>query len=213
MSEQKKGRLIYFGDPMCSWCWGIANHLEQLVEAHKESVDFELVMGGLRPGGGDAWDQKMKDFLREHWEHVEAASGQPFTFDLLEWDEFHYDTEPPCRAVVVIRSIAPEKEFPFFKAVQRHFYADNANPNELSFYQPLCEALEINFETFTRLFESEEYMQKVKQDFIKSQQYGIRGFPSIALMTPEQGYLLANGYATFEQLNERVNEVLSKQTA
>jgi putative protein-disulfide isomerase len=208
----KDAKLIYFGDPMCSWCWGIANHLADLKSAFEGQLGFEIVMGGLRNGSDGKWDDELKGFLRKHWEHVHEASGQPFNYDLLEKDSFDYDTEPSCRAVRVVRDMAPEKEFPFLKAVQEHFYVGNEDPNKLQFYAPLCNELALNFADFSAKFESVEYEQKVQQDFMKAQQFGIKGYPSIVLMTPEQGYLIASGYATFEELKKRLDCCLAKDS-
>lgn len=195
---------------MCSWCWGIAQHLGKLKDAFEGQVQFEIVMGGLRNGGGDAWDDKMKGFLREHWEHVHKASGQPFSFALLDREEFNYDTEPSCRAVRVVRDMDATKEYLFLKAVQHHFYVDNEDPTQLSFYQSVCADLDLDFEDFSTKFESVEYEQKVQQDFMLAQQYGIKGYPSIAVITPDQGYLIASGYAPFEELKQRVDSCLAK---
>ena len=80
--------IIYVGDPMCSWCWGISNHLKKL-QNHSPQYKFTIVVGGLRPGGGDSWDGKMKDFLRHHWEEVNKRSGQPFGKRLFEKEHFN----------------------------------------------------------------------------------------------------------------------------
>ncbi len=40
--------LIYVGDPMCSWCWGIAPQLDTLVRTHPD-IPLRIVVGGLRP--------------------------------------------------------------------------------------------------------------------------------------------------------------------
>ncbi|MFQ5523922.1 MAG: DsbA family protein, partial [Acidimicrobiia bacterium] len=39
-------KLIYVGDPMCSWCWGFAPEIEDLADEYP----VEVVVGGLRPG-------------------------------------------------------------------------------------------------------------------------------------------------------------------
>ena len=126
---------------MCSWCWGIAPHLQKLKDHFDGELEFSIVMGGLRPGGREPWDQTMKDFLRDHWTHVQELSGQPFNFGLLDQDQFTYDTEPPCRAVRVVRDLAPQLEFDFFKLTQESFYQDNQDPGLSEFYQPLCEPI------------------------------------------------------------------------
>ena len=121
--EVSDNRLIYVGDPMCSWCWGITNHLDRLIEEFDGQLSFELILGGLRPGGGDQWTHEFREMLRSHWEHVHEASGQPFDHAFFERKEFNYDTEPSSRAVRVIRDIVPEKEWPFYKSLQRMFYS------------------------------------------------------------------------------------------
>ncbi|MFT4678397.1 MAG: putative protein-disulfide isomerase [Flavobacteriales bacterium] len=68
-----------------------------------------IAMGGLSPGGGDKWNSEFMGFLKHHWEEVNQRSGQPFGFDLFKLENFIYDTEPGCRAVVTIRAISPEK--------------------------------------------------------------------------------------------------------
>ena len=34
--------IIYVGDPMCSWCWGISNHLKEL-KNHFSDYKFSIV--------------------------------------------------------------------------------------------------------------------------------------------------------------------------
>jgi len=203
--------LYYFGDPMCSWCWGVAPALTQLVEEYKDKLEFKIVLGGLRNGGGDAWDDTMKNFLREHWEHVAKASGQPFNYDLLNWEEFNYDTEPSCRAVVVARDMDAAIALPFFKGVQNAFYALNLDPNKIETYASLCEEHGLDFDEFTERFNSDASKEKVQKEFQTASEMGIRGFPSIAVIGPEgEGFLIANGYATYKELSERVGQALSK---
>jgi putative protein-disulfide isomerase len=70
--EQKQtneGKIIYVGDPMCSWCYGISKHLI-LLKNHFSNLEFNIVVGGLRPGGGDVWDEQFKVFIQHHWKEV-----------------------------------------------------------------------------------------------------------------------------------------------
>ena len=53
---QGEPELIYVGDPMCSWCWGMAPALQAFAaHALQQELAFSVVLGGLRPGGADAW--------------------------------------------------------------------------------------------------------------------------------------------------------------
>ena len=114
--------LIYIGDPMCSWCYGFAPELSKTINELEDKVNVKLVMGGLRPYNNENIDG-MKDFLKEHWEHVYEASNQSFNYGILDDPDFIYDTEPPSRAVLVVRHLQPESELAFFKDVQTLFYA------------------------------------------------------------------------------------------
>ncbi|MEZ5040893.1 MAG: DsbA family protein [Saprospiraceae bacterium] len=209
-SNSSKGAIIYLADPMCSWCYGFREEVTRLKEHYATQFDFYLIMGGLRPGGGDPWNQKMKDFLRHHWEQVEKASGQAFKYDLFEREHFHYDTEPACRAVRIVRDLAPSQELPFFKAVQYRFYYENEDPGEIAFYQPICEEMGIDFSSFSHLFPTEQYKALTRQDFEQAMQWGIRGFPSIVIRWKEKLGCLTQGFARFDDMEKRMELLLNK---
>jgi len=70
ISWKQGEELIYIGDPMCSWCWGISPELNALERyATSENIPFKVLMGGLRPGGGEEWNDEFKGYLRHHWEN------------------------------------------------------------------------------------------------------------------------------------------------
>ena len=46
--------LIYFSDPMCSWCYGFSPVIEEIRRAYGRALPVRLVMGGLRPGNEKA---------------------------------------------------------------------------------------------------------------------------------------------------------------
>jgi len=196
--------LIYFGDPLCSWCYGFAPELTQVLE--QSDYSFKLVMGGLRPGGTDTLNS-MRSFLEPHWVEIEKRSGQPFDYGIFERGEMILDTEPSSRAVVAVRSIAPELEFPLFKAIQQAFYSKRMDTTKISEYQPICEALGIDFVDLERAFESEGVKDRVKEDFRFSAGLGVRGFPTVALKTNDTYYLITNGYQKADQMLDALEQV------
>lgn len=201
--------IIYLGDPMCSWCYGFSPEITQLLELYKKEAKFTLIMGGLRAGGGDAWNDQMKQFLRNHWKHVEETSGQKFGYTLLEREHFDYDTEPACRAVRVVRDLSPQQEFKFFKAVQQRFYIEGKDPKAVSFYKPICERFNIPFIVFRSKFLSDKYKELLQLDFDVCQSWGIHGFPSVVLGIEGRYQLITKGYAKFEQLKEKIQHSIA----
>ena len=71
-------RLVYFADPMCSWCYGFSPVIAAIAERFEDRMPLQLVMGGLRAGNTAAMRPQDKDTIRDAWTRVGAATGQPF---------------------------------------------------------------------------------------------------------------------------------------
>ena len=209
-AQQEEMKIYYFGDPMCSWCYGISEEFSKVADEYG-SENIELVMGGLRAGGGEEWNQEFRDFLKHHWEDVGMKSGQPFKFDLLNLDFFDYDTEPACRAVVAAKEIDETLGLAFFKAVQKGFYVENKDPKKTDFYKPICEELGIDFQQFSLLFESEEMKAKTNAEFMKTSKMGVRGFPTVVVAYRGDSHIICRGYATYAQMSAKINEIIAKK--
>ena len=202
-------KLIYVGDPMCSWCYGFAPELAETVRHFEGKVDIELVMGGLRP----YYDKKMiemKDFLSHHWEEVNKASGQKFSYGILDRTDLAYDTEPPARAVVVVRSMDPSKEYAFFSAVQIAFYYDNLDMNTKESYHAILKELGLSTADFDAKFGSQEMKNAIKQDFARASSLGVSSFPTLLIQRAgETPKVAARGYLKSEALISKLSRQLS----
>lgn len=194
--------IIYVGDPMCSWCWGMSPALKALeAEGCRRGLPFRVVVGGLRAGGGERWDDRFRNFLREHWEEIVERTGQPFSMKLLELESFDYDTEPGCRAVVVARDLLePSKVYDFFSAVQERIYAHGEDPKPVGFYRELCARFGIDFDVFRERFESDEARAKTGDEFRLVRSWGVRSFPTVLLRDGPDLRPIALGFATAEQM-------------
>ena len=206
-SSEPTPKLIYIGDPMCSWCYGIAPELEKTIDHLGTSVELEIVLGGLRPYNTETMSD-LGDFLRDHWKHVYEASGQEFTYDILSNSQITYDTEPPCRANVVVRDMAPNKLLAFFKATQTAFYKENKNLHLKESYTAILTELDIDTAEFNRLFSSEEMKEKVKLDFQRSAALGVRSYPTILLQQGENVSVVAQGYAKADKMIAAIEKLI-----
>lgn len=204
----QKAELIYVGDPMCSWCYGFETQLSQITNELKGEVSLELVNGGLRPYY-DATMLSMKDFLSQHWLEVHEATGQEFSYGILDRADLAYDTEPPARAAVCVRKLAPAQEMTFFKAIQRAFYLENKNMNLKESYHGILSDLGIDLTSFDELFSSQEMKELVKRDFQRAQDLGVRSFPTLLLRKGEEVHLIAQGYVEAGKAIQQVRGLLS----
>lgn len=205
-----QNKIIYVGDPMCSWCYGFAPQLDQLVKKYKGKIELELVTGGLRPYNQTPINE-MKDFLTGHWQEVYNRTQQPFRYDILDQSDINYDTEPACRAVVVVRSMNAEKQFDFFRRIQKAFYYQNKNLGIIETYYPILNELQLDKEEFAKRFNSQEYKDLVKKDFERAGDLGVRGFPSVLLETDGKLIVLSRGYTSAEQIEESITVALDKE--
>jgi len=192
---------------MCSWCYGFSPEMSEALDSLSETVDFQLVMGGLRPYNTETMAD-LGDFLQHHWEDVNKRSGQPFSYEILKNKTFVYDTEPACRAVVLMRELKPEVEFEFFKKVQTRFYKDNKNTGLTETYAELAKEFGLDKTDFAKKFESKELKEKVKKDFTYSQSVGVRSFPTLVLQNGDDLYLIAQGYVEAEKIIKKCEKVL-----
>ena len=208
--DESQSKLIYVGDPMCSWCWGIAPELEKLVAfCEQQGLIFEIKVGGLRPGGGDPWNHQMKEFLRHHWDQVLKATGQPFGYALLDKEYFNYDTEPACRLVVAARKWLGNDNMKWFRQLQELFYVHSKDLSDLSNIQELCNENGIDFELFNNHFQSEEVKQHTQRDFQITREWGINGYPTVVLSQEQKLQGIALGYSSYQQMKERILDHLS----
>ena len=199
--------LIYIGDAMCSWCYGFSNELDTIIK-NNPNFKLKLIMGGLRPNSSEkAID--MADFLKSHWVEINKRTNQPFSYDILKDANFIYDTEPASRAIIVARTMNPEIEYDFFKAVQISFYRDNNNTNKLETYINIAAKFELDLNTFKIFFNSDEIKKRTQTDFKLSQQLGIKGFPSLVLKHNGNLTQLSNGYNEADNIQAIIEKVLN----
>ncbi|WP_395058678.1 DsbA family protein [Polaromonas sp.] len=205
--------LVYIGDPMCSWCYGFGVPLGQLLASHPD-LSVQLVLGGLRAYNTQVMDDALKAKLRGAWANVAQRSGQRFSHALLEREDFIYDTEPACRAVVTVREHAPHLALATYHAIQQAFYADGRDTTKAAVLGEIWD--EVHGRTkeawghidFLRDFDSAAMRQRTRDDFAQAQAWGVRGFPTLLAVVNGQAQLLTNGYAEAEVLAQRLAPLL-----
>ena len=199
MADQKE--LIYVGDPMCSWCYGFAPTKTRLEEQCVGRAAVTLVVGGLHIDWTEPQDDARKEFLREHWLEIGQRSGQPFMFDILERDDFVYNTEASCRAAVTAREMeGQEVALKFFTHLQSAFYADNADITQRNVLIDRAGGFGLDKDAFSEKWASPEMVKKTLSDFQFAQRLGVTGFPTI-VVNDQYGYAyLTIGYQPYEQL-------------
>lgn len=207
--------LIYFADPMCSWCWGFSPVIAAITERFGPALPIRLVLGGLRPGTTDPMSAADRQDVRGHWEHVHEASGQPFDFGFFDRERFVYDTEPASRAVMVLRRRGMETGLAALRRMQAAFYAENRDVTDTDTLAALAGEFGLDAETFREEFASEAAVRETWADFAFAQNAGIRGFPAMVAGTGEDNRyaLVTNGFQPAERIVPALGQWLKKVQA
>jgi putative protein-disulfide isomerase len=203
-------RLVYFADPMCSWCYGFSPVIAALAERFEGRLPVDVVMGGLRAGNTEPMRADDKERMREHWVRVAQMTGQPFDTAFFDREGFVYDTEPACRAVVTARRLLPRMALPFLARVQQAFYADSRDMTAAAEIAEVAEEAGFGRAQFSAAFTAPETRNETFRDFLTAQSLGIHGFPTLIAGSEERGYaLLTNGYRPLDDLADPLERWLA----
>jgi putative protein-disulfide isomerase len=207
-------RLIYVGDPMCSWCYGFDKELAALMERVPD-LGLEIIVGGVRAGATEVLDEIGKQFRLRHWARVEAASGMPFNREAFVAREgFIYDTEPICRAVVAARRLmGPYGLLWTFRALQHAFYVDGLDTTDGRVLAEVAATtmrqmgVPIDAARFFDTWADAETIQETRRDFQRARTLGVSSFPALLLGEAGHVHLVSPGFANVDELEFRLSRL------
>lgn len=207
--------LIYFADPMCSWCYGFSPVIEEIRKAFGRALPVRVVMGGLRPGTEEPMTDAAKREVVGHWRHVHEATGLPFDEHALDREGFRYDTDPGARAVVVARREGEEMAARYLARAQRAFYAEGRDLTSGEVLADLAEELGLDREAFLAQWSSEAARQETWRDYAISQRAGVTAFPTLVGGPDENGVygVVTRGYAPPDQVLAVLKDWISRIAA
>lgn len=197
MSEKE---IIYVGDPMCSWCWGFLPVLDRIRIDYGAVAPMRVVVGGLHAFDSEPMSENYKATIRSHWEHVAAATGQPFNYAFFDRQGFVLDTEPACRATVTMRNVKPQSVWSFYESIHKGYYVEDTDTTALETFKAYAEREGVIGDEFQAAFESDAVRQETLEDFAWCQQAGVTGFPTVVLREDQHFGALTVGYRQFDDL-------------
>ncbi|WP_426416577.1 DsbA family protein [Aestuariirhabdus sp. LZHN29] len=201
--------LYYFFDPMCSWCWGFAPQFSRLHKDYSEQIPISMVVGGLRSESQPMTDEQ-RATIRGYWQRVQEASGQPFDFENGLPAGFVYDTEPACRAAVVVRELDASRELLFVESMQRAFYQKAQDITDSAVVERLAVEAGVDGARFAEALASDAMRARTRADYELSASLGIQGFPTLALKRDQQWIGISQGYLPWDSLQTRMEAALAQ---
>ena len=200
--------LLYFTDPMCSWCYGFSPVLRELRQRHPDRFSLSLITGGLRPDETRAMPAHMGLEIASHWKHVQEASGRDFDFSFFEkYPGFVYDTSPASRAVVAAWRMRNDCALDYQDELQKLFYARAENPTILQTFERAAAGIELDVEEFRDMYNDKQTEDIVRGNFGLSFELGIRAFPTLCARRDHELFIVTQVYLPYDMLEERLRKV------
>jgi putative protein-disulfide isomerase len=207
--------LIYFADPMCSWCYGFSPVIDAIRGAFGERLPMRVIMGGLRPGEDEPMDEAAKARMRGYWGKVREATGLPFSDAAMGTSGFVYDTDPACRAVVVGRRLGGEDlAASLLGRIQRAFYAEAQEITQAGVLAGLAEEFGLERQAFLDDWGSHEAKREAWRDYSAARQAGATAYPTLAAGSGDGAYgLVTEGWAPADQVVAALRDWLERLAA
>ncbi len=204
--------LFYVMDPMCSWCWGFAPALRQLLNVLDDTTRMQYVMGGLAPDSDEPMPEETREYVKQQWRLVFEQTGAEFNWDFWGNCQPRRSTYPACRAVIAAGKQGEHLSPKMIFAIQHAYYEQARNPSDTSTLLQLATELGLDFKQFSSDINSEKTQKLLQQDFTIRSSLGAEHFPSLFLETEEGIKCLSAGYTDSATLLKRYFTIVENQS-
>ena len=212
-----KKTLYYCYDAYCGWCYGFSPVLKKIAETFKDSLDIEVLSGGMIIGEQVMPIDKIAPYIKSAYKRVEELSGIKFGEDYLwhinnpEQSDWQMNSEKPAIALCIFKEYYPQRQVEFASDLQFALNYEGRDLDDNEAYRHLLEKYSIQPEVFYEKLQSDEYKEQAYYEFALCKQLEVNGFPALLLqLNDSKFYLLARGFTAYEDVKERIEKVLSE---
>ena len=200
-------KIIYVYDALCGWCYGFSPVIVQFYQKHRDAISFEVVSGGMITGSRIGPVGEVAPYIRWAYKEVENATGvtfgEAFLNQVLADGQAVFSSIPPAIALHVFTSYRGDEAVLFAAALQKAIYYDGLAPEDVPAYASVAKEFGIDGNTFVAQMGQPAFQAKAQEDFHRTQQLGVKGFPMVLAETDGTYYRLASGYTPLPELENR----------
>ena len=198
-------KLVYVFDAYCGWSHGFTATLREVVARHPE-LPLEVVSGGLFTGSRR---MPVREFGYVQGANAQIAelTGAEFgaAYERLIADgSFVMDSEAAARGVAALRQAAPDRAAELAAVLQHAFYVDGLSLSEAATYRKVAEETGLDADAVVAAFEGPEAPYTAADDFHRSAELGVTGFPTLLAVDGYSATPLAYGRATADEVDQRL---------
>lgn len=212
-STPSKVKIIYVYDALCGWCFGFSPVMKQFNREFGNSIDLQIISGGLRVGTGVGTIDEVAPFIKTAYKTVEEATGvkfgERFVDGPMKTGTFRLNSLPPAIALAMVRKQYPEKALAFTEMLHQMYYVEGINPDEFERYGGYAAAVGCDPAAFIAGMNSEENRKEAEADFQKGKALGVTGFPVVMAEKNGKFHRIAEGYISYPELKARYLNLLN----
>ncbi|WP_434113086.1 DsbA family protein [Methylocaldum sp. GT1TLB] len=180
--------LLYFHDPMCSWCWAFRPVWQSVRTRLPDAVEIEQFLGGLAPDSAVPMPAEMRENIQDIWRTIErSVPGTRFNFDFWTKCVPRRSTYPACRAVIAARRQGAGFEDAMIFAIQQAYYLQARNPSNDSTLIELAEEIGLDRGRFAADLRHPDTHVELLEEIRWARELGVRSFPTL-LLSHDEGY-------------------------
>ena len=192
--------MTFVTDPMCSWCWGMADefkHAQQRLAGH---VRFDLMLGGVNTHGSQPIGAYGRRFLMRLWEEVAQTTGQTFGFRLPP--DYVHNSLPACLAIEVVREAVGTAPFHYLHALQQQFFEFGQDITNIELLGELAEPFGISQPVLEEKMSDPGMIQRLRFQFDNARSFGTSALPALLIEKDGATRLFGGGYMDAQTIVE-----------
>jgi len=212
-----KRNIFYCYDAYCGWCYGFSPVMKRFAESYKDNFEIEVISGGMIIGKQVRPVAVIAPYILSAYKSVEELTGIKFGEDFLwhiknpEESDWRMNSEKPAIALCIFKEYYPHRQLEFASDLQYALNYEGRDLDDNEAYRHLLEKYSIQPEIFYEKLQSEAYKEEAYEEFAICNQLQVTGFPAVFVQLEESKfYLLARGYTSYEELQERIENILKE---
>lgn len=202
---QSRPELIYVYDPLCGWCYGFSPVMQKVKDEYADRLNFLIIPGGLSTGERVAPIGVIYEDMQDALPRMEDLIGIPFGesfVKLINEGSYLYNSEPPAKAVCIVKELKPEVAFDFGIDIQNQLFKEGKDLNDVEAYAVLIKRYNLDDSLFTTRFQDPALESRTREEFYKADQLGVDGFPAVFLKKNDKLVKITEGYLTYKKFKK-----------
>jgi len=210
--------LIYCYDAYCGWCYGFSSVLKEINRDFGTRIHIEVISGGMILPENPVPISATASYIQTAYKKVESLTGAKFGNDYLwhinhpEESDWYPNSLKPAIALMIIKDKFPDKQVDFACDLQYALHYEGRDLTDDEAYRHLLLRCGVSEDEFYNNLHDPKWEEKARYEFALVKQLKVTGFPCLLLQVSDtKFFLLARGYASYEELKPHIEQILSEE--